>query len=122
MNENTAYKNLNRLVAIGMLTKTTPKGDKRERYFLITDKNLAKKAVEKFQRWVGFCLARFVPYERQYVSQLKQNKRFIEACELYGFLISEGIAAILGCHKIGKERDGTEIVIWRQEQGYDFEP
>jgi hypothetical protein len=54
-----------------------------------------------------------------YASQLKQNKRFKEACELYGFSISQGIEAILGCHKIGKEQDGTEIIVRRQEQGYD---
>jgi DNA-binding MarR family transcriptional regulator len=44
MNDNTAYKNLNKLVGIGMLAKTTPKGDKRERYFSIADKNLAQKS------------------------------------------------------------------------------
>jgi hypothetical protein len=80
MNENTTYKNLNKLVEIGLLAKTVPKGDKRERYDSITDKILAKKAIEKYKRWAGFCIARLVQYERQYVSQLSQNKRFIEAC------------------------------------------
>jgi len=120
MNENTAYKNLSKLVGIGMLAKTTPKGDKRERYYSITDKNLAKKAVEKYQRWVGFCLARLIPYERQYISQLKEDKRFIDACVEYGLSISEGLNAIYGCHKIGKEYDGTtEVILCRREQGYD---
>jgi hypothetical protein len=50
---------------------------------------------------------------------LKGNKRFKEACELNGFSTSQGTDAILGCHKIGKERDGTELIVWRQEQGYD---
>ncbi len=119
MNENTTYKNLNRLVGIGLLAKTTPKGDKRERYYSITDKILAKKVIEKYKHWVGFCLARLIPYERQYLSQLKQDKRFIEACKQYGLLLSEGITVILGCYKIGKEQDGTDLIIWRREQGYD---
>jgi hypothetical protein len=87
----------------------------------VLDRNFAEKAIEKYKRWVGFCLSRLVPYEKQYVSQLRQNKRFIEACEYYGLSISEGSSLILGCHKIGKEQDGTETVIWRQEQGYDSE-
>jgi hypothetical protein len=86
----------------------------------LLDKNLAEKAIEKYNRWVGFCLARLVPYERQYISQLKEDKRFKEACEHYGFSISQGTDAILGCHKIKIEKDGTELV-WRQEQGHDSE-
>lgn len=50
-----------------------------------------------------------------------QNKRFIDACTQYGLSVGEGTASILGCHKVGKEQDGTEIIIWRQEQGYDSE-
>jgi DNA-binding MarR family transcriptional regulator len=119
MNENTAYKNLNKLVEIGLLGKEEPKGNKREKYYSVLDQNLAKKAIDKYRHWVGFCLARLVPYERLYASQLKQNKRFIEACKQYGFSIDEGITLILGCYKIGKEQDGTEVIVWRQEQGYD---
>lgn len=119
MNENTCYRNLNLLVEIGLLDKVEPKGNRKEKYYSILDQNLAKKAIEKYTRWVGFCLARLVPYERQYISQLKENKRFKEACEQYGFHLSEGIELILGCHKIGKEQDGTEVIVWRQQQGYD---
>jgi DNA-binding MarR family transcriptional regulator len=119
MNENTAYKNLNKLVEIGLLEKTVPKGNKKERYYEIIDKILAKKAIEKYKHWVGFCLARLVPYERLYASQLKQNKHFIEACAQYGFSIDEGLNAIYGCYKIEKEFDGTEVIINRKEQGYD---
>jgi len=32
---------------------------------------------------------------------------------------SEGMNAIFGCYKIAKVQDGTEIIVWRQEQGYD---
>jgi hypothetical protein len=110
MNENTAYKNLNKLVEIVLLEKTVPKGNKRERYYEIMDKILAKKANEKYKHWVGFCLARLVPYERLYASQLKQDKRFIDACGEYGLATSEGLNAIYGCHKIGKEYDGTEVI------------
>jgi hypothetical protein len=46
-----------------------------------------------------------------YVSQLKQEKRFIEACELYGFPVFERIAIILGCHKIGKEQSVSENIV-----------
>jgi hypothetical protein len=119
MNENTCYKNLNKLVEIGLLEKTVPKGNKKERYYEIIDKILAKKAIEKYKHWVGFCLARLVPYERLYASQLKQNKHFIEACAQYGFSIDEGLNAIYGCYKIEKEFDGTEVIINRKEQGYD---
>lgn len=121
MKENTAYKNLNKLVEIGLLEKTVPIGNKRERYYEVRDKNLAEKAIEKYKHWVGFCLARLVPYQRIYASQLKQNKRFIDACAQYGFSISEGLNAIYGCYKIGKEYDGTEVIVWRQEQGYDVD-
>ncbi len=119
MNENTAYKNLNKLVEIGMLEKTVPCGNKRERYYEIIDKNLAEKAIMKYKNWTGFCLSRLIPYERPFLSQLKQDKRFIEACELYGFSVSEGLSIILRCHKIAKEQDGMETIVWRQEQGYD---
>jgi DNA-binding MarR family transcriptional regulator len=119
MNENTAYKNLNKLVELGLLAREEPKGNKRERYYSVLDQNLAKKAIQKYQRWVGFCLVRLVPYQRLYASQLKQNKRFIDACLEYGLSISEGLNAIYGCYKIGKEYNASEIIVWRQEQGYD---
>ena len=112
MHESTTYKNLNKLVEVGLLVKTMAKGNRKEKYFSVIERNLAEKTLQKYNRYVGFCLARLVPYERQYISQLKQNKHFNEACELYGFSISQGIEAILGCHKIGKEQDGTEVVIW----------
>jgi len=121
MNENTSYKNLNKLVEIGLLSKEEPKGNKKERYYSVLDQNLAKKAIEKYKRWVGICLARLVPYQRQYISQIEQSKRFIEACEQYGLSVSEGRILVLGCYKIGKEQDGTELIVWRQEQGYDSE-
>ena len=91
MNENTAYKNLNKLVEIGLLEKTEPKGNRREKYFSVLDQSLTKKSIAKYKHWVGFCLARLIPYERQYLSQLKYNKRLIEACEQYGLSVSEGI-------------------------------
>jgi DNA-binding PadR family transcriptional regulator len=118
MNESTTYKNLNRLVEVGLLDKTARA--RKEKYYSVLDKNLAEKAIEKYKRWVGFCLSRLVPYERQYVSQLKQNKRFIEACKYYGFSISEGLSVVLGCYKVGKVQDGTEIIVWRNEQGFDY--
>jgi hypothetical protein len=119
MNESTAYKNLNKLVEVRLLEKTEPKGNRKEKYYSVIDQNLAKKAIEKYKHWVGFCLARIIPYERQYLSQLEHNKRFIEACEQYGLSASEGINLVLSCYKIGKEQDGTELIVWRQEQGYD---
>jgi predicted transcriptional regulator len=121
MNESTAYSNLNKLVEVGLLEKTEPKGNKKEKYYSVLDRNLAEKALEKYRRYVGFCLARLVSYERQYVSQLRQNKRFNEDCGGYGFSVPEGVAMILSCHKIGKQQDGSEVVIWRQEQGFDNE-
>jgi hypothetical protein len=83
------------------------------------DQNLAQKAIGKYKHWVGFFLARLIPYERQYLSQFEHNKRFIEACEQYGLSISEGISSVLSCYKIGKMQDGAEIIVWRQTQGYD---
>jgi hypothetical protein len=79
---------------------------------------LPKKAIEKYKHWVGICLARLIPYQRIYASQLKQDKRFIDACEQYGLSISEGMVSIFGCHKIRTEKDASEIIVWRREQGY----
>jgi len=72
---------------------------------------LAKKAIEKYKRWVGFCLARLIPYERLYVSQLQQDKRFVEACSQYGLSIAEGVASVLGCYKIRTEQNGAELIV-----------
>ena len=47
MNENTAYKNLNKLVEIGLLEKTEPKENRREKYFSVLDHSLTKKSIEK---------------------------------------------------------------------------
>jgi len=119
MNEATAYTNLSKLVEAELVVKNEAKGNKKNKYYAITNKKLAEKAIEKYKHWVGFQLARLVPYQRQYASQLKQDKRFQSACDEYGLTISEGVMAILGCYKIGREHTGNDKIIWRKEQGYD---
>jgi predicted transcriptional regulator len=119
MNEATAFTNLNNLVQAGLVEKGESKANRKNRYYAIGNKRLAEKAIEKYKRSVGFQLARLIPYERRYCSQLKNDRRFQKACEDYGLTISEGIQEILSCHKIGKESVGTDTVIWRREQGYD---
>ena len=64
---------------------------------------------------------KFNTFPRHYLSQLKQDKHFIDACVEYGLSSSEGMNAIYDCYKIGKEYDGTEMIVWRREQGYDSE-
>jgi DNA-binding MarR family transcriptional regulator len=115
IHESTTYMNLNKLVEVGLLDKTEPKGNRKEKYYSVADRNLAEKAIQKYERWLGFCLARLIPHEKQYVSQLRQNKRFIEACEYYGVSVAEGITAILRCYKIGKMQDASETVVWREK-------
>jgi hypothetical protein len=75
--------------------------------------------IEKYKRYVGFQLSRFIPYEMQFCSQLNEDKRFLYACMKYGLAVSEGIQAVLNCYKVGKESTGLDTIIWRREQGYD---
>jgi predicted transcriptional regulator len=119
MNEGTAFSNLNKLVEAGLLVKGESKANRKNKYYAITNERLAEKAIEKYKHYVGFQLARLVPYERRYCSQLKSDKRFQNACAEYGITISEGVSEILSCYKVGKESTGLDTIIWRREQGYD---
>jgi DNA-binding MarR family transcriptional regulator len=121
INEMTAYSNLVKLIDAGIVEKSETDVDRRTKYYSITNKRLAEKAIEKYKRTVGFQLARFVPYEKRYCSQLKGDKRFQNACGEYGLTSSEGIMVILSCYKIEKESTGQDTIIWRKEQGY-YEP
>jgi DNA-binding MarR family transcriptional regulator len=56
MNENTAHKNLSKLVEIGLLEKTVPVGNKRERYYEVIDKILAKKRLRNTRNGSAFAL------------------------------------------------------------------
>jgi predicted transcriptional regulator len=121
MNEATAFTNLNKLLEAGLVEKTEAKGNRKNKYYTIFNQILAEKVIKKYKHWVAFCLARLVPYQQLYASQLKRDRRFTEACEEYGLTISEGINAIFGCYKIGKEHTGTDTILWRREQGYEPE-
>lgn len=119
INEATAYVNLGKLIEAEIVCKTMSKANKKNKYYYVSNKKLAQKAIDKYKHWVGFCLARFVPYEKQYCTHLKRDARFITACEEYGLTVSEGINTVLECHKVGKENMGSDTIIWRKEQGYD---
>jgi len=119
INEMTAYSNLVKLINAGIAEKSETDVDKRTKYYSIVNKELAEKAIEKYKHYVGFQLARLVPYEKRYCSQLKGDKRFQNACEEYGLTVSEGINVILSCYKIGQESTGHDTIIWRKAQGYD---
>jgi DNA-binding MarR family transcriptional regulator len=119
MNEMTAFNNLNKLVEAELIVKSEAKGNKKNKYYTISDRKLAEKVIEKYKHYVGFQLARLVPYKKQYCSQLTGDQRFQNACEELGVTISEGIQSVLSCYKIGKESTGLETIIWRREQGYD---
>jgi DNA-binding MarR family transcriptional regulator len=119
MNESTTFANLCKLMESGLIEKKESKANRKNKYYSILNKNLAEKVIEKYKHWVAFCIARLVPYQRLYASQLKRDKRFIEACEEYGLTVPEGIYAILSCYKVGKESAGLDTIIWRRAQGYD---
>jgi predicted transcriptional regulator len=119
MNETTAFTNLSKLIDSEIVEKVDAKGNRKNKYYIVSNKKLAEKAIEKYKYWVGFRLARLVPYNRLYCSQLKRDERFIKACEEYGLSLSEGIYVVLSCYKIGKENSGTETILWRKEQGYN---
>ena len=121
MSEATAFTNLKKLLIAGLVEKTEAKGNKKSKYYSISNKKLAEKAIEKYKHAVGFQLARLVPYQRLYASQLKREKRFIDACVEYGLNLSEGINAVLNCYKIGKEHTRTDTILLRNAQGFDPE-
>ena len=49
-------------------------------------------------------------------SRLRLDKHFTDASVEYGLSSSEGVNTILSCCKIGKEYDGTEVIIYIREQ------
>lgn len=53
--------------------------DARTKYYEVVDKKLAEKAIEKYKSVVAFRLARFVPYKRILVEELKSDDRFVES-------------------------------------------
>ena len=118
MCEMTALQNLSKLIDAEIVRKTETKVDYRTKYYEVIDKELAKKAIDKYKYRVSFRLARFVPYQRTTREQLKSDKRFIETCQEYGLSISEGISAVLSCPKIGSEIHSGRSIIWRKEQGF----
>lgn len=120
MNEMTAFNNLNKLMDAGLVEKSEAKGNRKNKYYAIVNRELSEKVIEKYKHAVGFQLARLIPYERRYCSQLKEDKHFQNACKEYGLTISEGFSEVLSCHKIGKDSsNGTDTIIWRNAQGYD---
>jgi hypothetical protein len=121
MTEATAFNNLDILIQAGVLGKAESKCNRKNKYFAIINKELAEKIVCKYKHRVAFCLGRLVPHRRVYASQFKRDKRFIDACSVYGLDVSEAFCALLDCYKIGREDVGTDIIIWRNMQGYDSE-
>ena len=118
MNEMTAWCNLYKLVEAGMVVKSGVKVDARTKYYEITNRELAKKVIEKYKNLVAFRLARLVPYNRLFSEQLKKDSRFVEECEFYGLTIDEGINVVKMCPKVGSESDGNRLILWRISQGY----
>lgn len=116
--EMTAFQNLAKLIDAGIVEKSETKVDMRTKYYSVVNKKLAERAIEKYNYWVAFELARFVPYERIFTITLRKDKRFIEVCNEYGITPSQGIQAVLSCPKVGSETMGNETVVWRKEQGY----
>ena len=91
------------------------------KYFQIAEeKEAIEKAIACQKRWVGFQLARLVPYKRIFAEQLKSDSRFVEACQnRFHITVNQGIQALRMCPKIGSEYNSNRLILWRKEQGYD---
>lgn len=117
----TVQYNLRKLEQVGLLrSKRFKNFDKSLLYFFLPNSN--RKAAEiilKQYFWhVGFQLARYIPYERTTIKQVKADSRFAEKAQYFGLTVDEGIDVVKRCPKVEVKRERDIEVMWRKEQGY----
>jgi len=122
MCEATVSCNLYKLNDAGLVEMVESSVDKRLRFWKIASEELVEEALKRYKIFVGFKLARLIPYSKVTTEKLKQDKRFLESCEEHGLSVEDGILAVENCSKIGVEKVGYPVnttYLWRKEQGYD---
>ena len=115
----TVDHNVEGLLKSGFVKIVEDKKSGRKYFQIAADKNVIEKAIAYQEKWVGFHLARLVPYKRVTGEQVKSDKRFIEACQnKFHLTVDQGIQALKTCSKIGYEYNSNRLILWRKEQGY----
>lgn len=120
MDWGTVTYNLRKLLECGFVENVEDRMDGRTRYCRIADGKSVDRVIELYSIRASFRLARLVPYKKIYAEQLRNDKRFIDACQHYGLTVSEGVRAVLSCPKIGSQGHSGRLILWRKEQGYQL--
>jgi len=123
MSDSTVISAIKKLSDVGLLQATKiPSLDKKTVYFQLTDKNIAKMAIEEWKLILSYILARYIPYERTTINQVKEDNRFVDKCHYFGLTVDEGIDVVKRCPHLKVEYDRGITFLERITQGYLPEP
>lgn len=115
---NTVDYNIQGLLGSGFVKIVEDRKSGRKYFQIAEEKEAIEKAIAYQKRWVGFHLARLVPYKKIFAEQLKLDKRFVRACQELELTLQEGISAVAKCPKIGSEYNSNQLILWRTSEGY----
>ena len=113
------WYHLKQLHEYGLLSRGTARSDKCRKYYSIVNTNGVGIILKRYLQFKGVELARFIPYKKVKVEEVKTYPRFIKLCKKYALSLDEGIEALLSCKRqIGNEQRGNSTFLWRKIQGY----
>jgi len=119
MSDSTVISAIKKLSDVGLLQATKiPSLDKKTVYFQLTDKNIAKMAIEEWKLILSYILARYIPYQRTTINQVKEDNRIVEKCHYFGLTIDEGTDILKRCPHLKVEYDRGTTFLERITQGY----
>jgi len=119
MSDSTVAFAIKKLSDVGLLQATKiPSLDKKTVYFQLINKNIAGFAVKEWKQTLSYILARYIPYQRTTIKQVKEDSRFIEKAHYFGLTIDEAIDILKKCPHLKVEYDRGLTFLERITQGY----
>ena len=117
MYEGTVRPNLIKLEELGLVIQKKFKGNT---YFYIPEVNrkAAELAIIMWKQRISYDLARYIPYNRVTIKQIKEDKRFVEKSHYFGLTVDEAIDTLKKCPKIEVTYEHGFTFLSRREQGY----